>query len=339
MGIANQENKASQKPRQVTYAFYLILGSTSIRFLGYIVNTILFWEERFNSQPVYYRICLGLPFLIDLWLAFKINTGRNWARWVFAIFTALSLIDIFNLLRSFSDYPLQSTLYVISFALSLFAIFLLFQSPISAWFKTTGISKSISKVPLEAEEEYPSPEVSELTPKVPPESVKRADKPPKKAGFIGFITDKEEAPSVAAFVQDWQHLNMPRRLIWALRIVLFLGIIFSLFLPWYQTDMGYPGSGWIPGLDLAGWSCGAFFLPYIAILLFGAWAILRPGGRRVWAYRVTLILWLAYNVMLGTSLSSNYKGPIVSFTVTAIALAVEAVDFAIVQIAKRKEVI
>lgn len=318
MDSTNQENETPQKPRQITLAFYLILGSTIIGFLGYVVNTILLWEEWYSIRPVY-RIIWSLPFLINFWLAFKINSGRNWAREIFTILTVLSLLGIFDLLANISDYPLEATLNLISLALSLIAIFFLFQRPARAWLKATGVSKPISKVPTEATE--------------------TTVKPNGKAFFVDFFTNREEAPSVAAFTQDWQQLNIPRRLIWALRIILFLGIIFSLFLPWYWTDMGYPGSGWILGLDLAGWSCGAFFLPYIAILLFGVWAILRPGGRRVWAYRVSLIFWLAYTVIFGTNLSTNYTGPIVSLTVTAIALVVEAIDFAIVQIAKRKEVI
>lgn len=312
MDIINQEDHTPQKPKQVTYAFYLILSSTAISFLVYIANTILLWHDRFSSLAVY-RILWVIPILIDIWLAFKINSRRNWARSVFIILTFLGLFGLFDLPNSLSDYPVQTGLSTISFVLSLLAAFLLLQKSVRVWFKSSSISESITKAPTEARE--------------------ISDKPPQEKGPTGF---KKEAPSTAVFVNDWKNLNNFRRVTWVLRIVLYLAIIGTLFLPWYETDMGGPGSGWILGLDLAGWSCGIFFTPYIALLIFGMWSILRPGGQIIWAYRASLFLWLAYTGLFSVDRTSNYMGPIVSLTVTVIALIVEAIDFAIAQMINRK---
>lgn len=308
MGSASQGYHVPQVPKRVTYAFYLILGSIGIRLLNFISFTLLFWQERYSSMPVH-RLCWGLSFLIDLWFAFKIRAGRNWARWIFVVSTAFLVFELFGVLGTTSDYSVQTVFYALSTTLSLAAIFLLFRGPANEWFRT----ESVIQMTLETASEEKD----------------RPGKLPKGGGLLeNFFTDKAEAPSVAAFVADWQGLQMPGRVVWIARIALFAGIIISLFLPWYLTDAGEPGSGWILGLDLAGWSCGVFFLPTIAVLLFGAWTILRPGGRIVWAYRVALIVWLAYTMLSVFGLSTNYSGPIVSLAATVVALVVETIELA-----------
>jgi hypothetical protein len=254
-----------------------------------------------------YRLCWGLSFLIDLWFAFKIKAGRNWARWIFAVSTAFLVFELFDVIGTNSDYSVQTIFYVLSTTLSLVSIFLIFRGSANEWFRT----KSVSQMTLETA------------------SKDRPGKLPKGGGLLDkSLTDGAEAPSVAALVDDWQGLQMPGRMVWAARLALFAGIITSLFLPWYLTDAGEPGSGWILGLDLAGWSCGAFFLPTIAVLFFGAWAILRPGGRIVWGYRAALIVWLAYTMLSVFGLSTNYSGPTVSLAATVVALVIETIELA-----------
>ena len=134
METTDQDKPIPRKPKQVTYAFYLLLGSSTISLLLFVANAILFWQEYYSSQPVY-AIFWGLMYVIPFWIAFKINAGRNWARLIFTIFTIISLFSIPEQITSFSDFPVQATLSLISFGLVIVAMFLLFQSSSSAWFK------------------------------------------------------------------------------------------------------------------------------------------------------------------------------------------------------------
>jgi drug/metabolite transporter (DMT)-like permease len=142
METTDQEKHIPRKPIQVTYAFYLILGAIAVTLVGSMITRVLS-EQASLSELLAGTASVGLVLLLPLWLAFKINAGRNWARWGFVIFAVLGLFDTLNLLSSFSDHPIQSTYYAISVGLSFFAIFLLFQPPANVWFKVIKINESI----------------------------------------------------------------------------------------------------------------------------------------------------------------------------------------------------
>ena len=133
----------------------------------------------------------------------------------------------------------------------------------------------------------------------------------------------KELPSVSASKQDWQHLSISRRITWALRLLLFLGIVITIFLPWYQDDL----AAWQIGLGFAYLSCGMCFVPYLALLIFGLWSILLPGGQMIWAYRVTLLGWIAYSGVM----FAIYDGPIAFLTVALSAVVIEIADIVVVR--------
>lgn len=147
MESTDQEKNIPRKPIQVTYAFYLLVVSGSLNILLGIMYAILYWQERFIDRTVFTLTCWGLLYVIPFWIAFKINSGRNWARWFLAASFVISLIEIPGQLREFGDYPIQTTLSLISLALVSIAVFLLFQRPADVWFKVITIGESTPEQP------------------------------------------------------------------------------------------------------------------------------------------------------------------------------------------------
>jgi hypothetical protein len=68
-------------------------------------------------------------------LILKIGQGRNWARIVFLVFSALGFLPFLFVLRSeFARSPALGTLSVFQVGLQLFALLLIFASPGKEWF-------------------------------------------------------------------------------------------------------------------------------------------------------------------------------------------------------------
>ena len=140
MDITGQEDQLPPKPKQVTTAVLLIYASIIVGILMTILNTIITWQLQVEiysqTNVIGYVFCNGLTYILLGWIAYKINSGRNWARIVYLILALLILLTVPNLIRSFKYYPLRDTLSAFSMVLGLIAAVLLFLSPSSAWFKT-----------------------------------------------------------------------------------------------------------------------------------------------------------------------------------------------------------
>ncbi len=359
MGNKDQRHPVLPRPRQVDLAFYLLLVSIFVSFVAYVFYSIQFWQAQYSEQPLY-RLIWVFAFLINLWLAFKIKAGRGWARTVYLITVVVGLVDLLSYLGEFNTNPLAYSLNILSYALSLIAIILLYRSPAKAWFMTFGSRKSDQ----ETKEELRSmgsqlPDIEDKSGAARKESdvqgqvnhkedfavsgAEIGEKPARatrnesgKAGpyllSLKSFTDKAEAPSAEAFLRDWKALDRFGRLIWAARLLLFLAMLITLFFPWYYLDLDdlastNPGPGWAMLLEWAGWSCGVLLVPFLLLIIFGAWSILRPGGRMVELYGVALVLWLLYLVTFGLASGTNFVGPIFCLAFSALAFGIEIANF------------
>jgi hypothetical protein len=137
---------------------------------------------------------------------------------------------------------------------------------------------------------------------------------------------------------------IPRHPIQIARAVLFLSVLISLLGPWYTTDFGDIGAGWILAADMAGWTCGLCCVPYLWILLLWPVVILTPIREKMpipyqimlWTYRGVLLVWLV-QMTTGFFTASLFKWEVLSwpywgpklFTVgIGLAIAVELVAIA-----------
>lgn len=132
---------------------------------------------------------------------------------------------------------------------------------------------------------------------------------------------------------------VPRQLIQIARAIPLLIVCVALCAPWYVTDFGDLGAGWVLAMDLCGWTCGVCGLPYALLLLAWTAAILTPVKAKMpgkyyallWAYRGMLLLWLAEMTtafftegVIGWNVDwSGYWGPKLFTIGVALALLVE----------------
>lgn len=157
-----------------------------------------------------------------------------------------------------------------------------------------------------------------------------------------------EKPSRVKYA-SWQqalHLNwpmafVPRQPIQIARAIPLLILCVALCAPWYVTDLGDPGFGFILAADLCGWTLGVCGLPYVLLLLPWTIVILTPVRGKMpgmyyailWVYRGMLLLWLAEmntnfftKGVIGWNVDySGYWGPKLFTIGVALALPVEMV--------------
>lgn len=92
-----------------------------------------------DRQTVAHLLSLGVSLLVgvalNLWLGWKIAMGRNWARIVLLVLTAISVPFAFvEIVRIAPDWPLGAGLSVVEQGLDIAVIVLLFV-PGRAWFR------------------------------------------------------------------------------------------------------------------------------------------------------------------------------------------------------------
>ena len=131
--------KTREPPKQVVWAVWMmrisvLIGYASL-FLVQDLTTALgdVPAETRSASVVFFFIVLALTAVVYLWLIQCVQDGRNWARIVMLVLTALGM---FSLLAGGDDGP--AVFHVISVAdtiLDVTAIVLLFRAPGSDWFR------------------------------------------------------------------------------------------------------------------------------------------------------------------------------------------------------------
>ena len=139
MDTIAHEDQLPPKPKQVTYAVYLISAAILAGILMTLIDGVMTWPARVENTtaPVaaIVTLCLASFYIIPIGLVVLINGRRNWARLLYLALFILSLVYLGNLIRGFGEYPLLAVSSAISTILQFAAILLLFQRPSSAWFK------------------------------------------------------------------------------------------------------------------------------------------------------------------------------------------------------------
>jgi hypothetical protein len=94
-------------------------------------------DAGFGSGFVYFVTIFTLGFMaLQIYL---LGAGKNWARWLFVILFAIGIPSSANqLITSFANAPLSSSIGVIQALAQIYACVLLFTPTSRAWFKNTA---------------------------------------------------------------------------------------------------------------------------------------------------------------------------------------------------------
>lgn len=137
-------------PREVVWAVRLLwldLAIVVLRFLLPLSGTI-------KGKPVTVHFPRHLAVLIVAFQAYlirKISRGENWARLLFLFLTASDLIWFFwaSGRSSFEASVLQSRLDIVSRAMHVMAVYLLFTRSGSTWFKRPALAQDPPSAPAD----------------------------------------------------------------------------------------------------------------------------------------------------------------------------------------------
>ena len=137
--------KTREPPKQVIWAVWMmrlsvLIGYASL-FLVQDLTTALgdVPAETRSASVVFFFIVLALTAVVYLWLIQCVKDGRNWARIVMLLLTALG---VFSMITNNGDTP--AVIQAISVADTLIdvtAMVLLFRAPGSLWFSSRGAER------------------------------------------------------------------------------------------------------------------------------------------------------------------------------------------------------
>jgi len=115
--------------------------TTIFIFLGWLVSLASILIISFNTKELMPNVIakytsFGVTTLLVIWLAYKINCGRNWAR---IIYSALILISLVNVAINFQQFFLMPIEFTVVSALTnlcqIIVILFLFTPSSNVWFK------------------------------------------------------------------------------------------------------------------------------------------------------------------------------------------------------------
>ena len=134
-------------------AVYLIYASLALTILHTLINPTAAGQVGTEITPsLFLYLACAFAILFPIFLAINIAAGRNWARQLYSVGVFLNFFYVANLLQTFDDHPLITTLGTIPLLLQVMAIVLLFQGPSNAWFR--------SNITASKKEDQPAPERS-----------------------------------------------------------------------------------------------------------------------------------------------------------------------------------
>ena len=157
MEVNGQDNQQTSRPPQVTVAVYLIYASLTVTVLHALLNPAAVGQAATEITPrLFFTLACAITTLFPIFLAIKINAGRNWARQLYSVAVFLNIFYVVDLLQSFDEYPLLTIFGTIPLLFQITTIVLLFQGPSNAWFrsdKSAARSQSEPDAELAAKED------------------------------------------------------------------------------------------------------------------------------------------------------------------------------------------
>ena len=137
MELNGQDNQQNSRPIQVTAAVYLIYASVAVTILHVLATLATGRQAETEITPgLFLTLACAFVALFPIFLAIKVNAGRNWARQLFSVGVFLNFFYVADLLQSFDEYPYLTILSTIPLLFQIMAIVLLFQGPSNAWFRS-----------------------------------------------------------------------------------------------------------------------------------------------------------------------------------------------------------
>src|SRR5262245_38369650 len=123
-----------ERPKQIMWAIWL----AAIAYVLGLVVVLVSWDyySRLQSMASFLGSQL-FSLAIMVWLYYKIYVGRNWARIVLLIFSALGMVTIMNrvVMDILATAPALAKLQtVVGLALNVVVLLLLFLAPGRQWF-------------------------------------------------------------------------------------------------------------------------------------------------------------------------------------------------------------
>ena len=127
------ENQQLERPRSVTVALYLLWASLAITVVRFAVGYGALAPG--TNLQLTLAVIIG-TLVVYVFLIFMMSYGRNWARIVFLVLFLAGLVpSLPTLLANFGQSAVVGVGSLADLVLQAWALFLMFTSPGSAWFR------------------------------------------------------------------------------------------------------------------------------------------------------------------------------------------------------------
>lgn len=122
-----------QKPQSVDTAVNLLWASLAVGLVKMLMDLS---SLSAIAPAAFTNFVMIFVFAFIAFLIFKISAGRNWARITFLVLFGIGMLPTLPLiLAEFSRAPVVGALSVAQVGLQVYALFLLFTQPGSAWYR------------------------------------------------------------------------------------------------------------------------------------------------------------------------------------------------------------
>jgi hypothetical protein len=135
---AEPDLSSLERPPEVNRAVTLVWVVFGIGIAAAVLRMVLPGPQQ---MPMVWQLAMNvLIFLISWWLNSKLAAGRNWARLLYVIATALSLLYIpvliFTMMRFGAKTPTaDSVVGVLNMSISVYVAYLLLTRPARQWYR------------------------------------------------------------------------------------------------------------------------------------------------------------------------------------------------------------
>jgi len=141
----SESAKRGEPPKQVIWSVWLLRASVVIGYASlFLVQDLTAAlgdvpAEARSASMVFFFIILALTAVVYLWLIQCVKDGRNWARIIMLVLTALG---VFSMISSGDETPaVIHAISVIDTIIDVTAMALLFRLPGSLWFSSRGAER------------------------------------------------------------------------------------------------------------------------------------------------------------------------------------------------------
>lgn len=122
------------KPKSIKLTTIFIFISWLVSLTSILI--ISFNTKELMPNEIAKYISFGVTTLLVIWLAYKINCGRNWARIIYSVLILISLINVAINFQQFSLMPIEFTLVsAITNLCQIIVILFMFTPSSNVWFK------------------------------------------------------------------------------------------------------------------------------------------------------------------------------------------------------------